>query len=303
MSRIEKALEKAVKMRASVQETATPEPLAASVDAIPAGDVPCSVVHRYEMREGAVDPAGVDRHVVCVTEPHSSATEQYKKLRATILRSTRSDNRTSFLVVSADAGEGKSVTAINTAVALANGIDHTVLLVDADLRKPSVHRYLGLAPQAGLSDYLQGKVDIPDVLIHTGIGRLVFLPAGNPAENATELLSSQKMRTLLQEMKQRYGDRYIIIDTSPILLTADPLSLSNYADGVLFVVRADHTSPKTVSRALALIKGSPIFGIIFNNVPKYLAKSHYPYYYRYGAAGYGYGEPSPGRKEDHASPR
>jgi len=297
MSRIEKALERAVKMRESIQETVPQEPPVSPGSGTGPGS------HCFEIRGGAVDPAGVDSHIVCIAEPRSSATEQYKKLRATILKATRNDNRNTLLVVSADAGEGKTITAINTAVALANGMDHTVLLVDADLRKPSIHRYLGLKPQAGLSDYLQGKVDIPDVLINTGIGKLVFLPAGNTSENSTELLSSQKMRGLIQDMKQRYKDRYVIIDTSPILLTADPISLCNYMDGVIFVVRADHTSPKVVSRALSLIKGSTILGVIFNNVPKYLAKSHYPYYYRYGAAGYGYGETPQGKRDDHAAPR
>jgi exopolysaccharide/PEP-CTERM locus tyrosine autokinase len=190
------------------------------------------------------------------------------------------------MVTSSDAGEGKTITAINLAAAMANAIDHTVLLVDADLRNPSIHKYLGIKMKYGLSDYLTGKVDLTEVLVRPGIGKLVVLPGGNPPENPAELLSSEKMKNLVKELKYRYKDRYIIFDSVPILVTADSLSLSTYMDGIVFVVQADRTSEKDVAQALALIKGCNILGVVFNNVPQYFAKKPYPYDYRYGARAY-----------------
>ena len=107
-----------------------------------------------------------------------------------------------------------------------------------------------------MSDYLSGKVELSDVLINTGIGRLVLLPAGNICSNPAELLSSNRMKELVQEMKHRYVDRYIVIDTPPVLVSADALSVSNYVDGVLFVIQAAKTSEKTVKKAISLFKSA-----------------------------------------------
>ncbi len=221
----------------------------------------------------------VNRHIVCITDPFSPSSEQYRKLRARILAITKQDFQNTIMVSSADVGEGKSITSINFAVALAQEMDHTVLLVDADLRKPSIHDYLGIKAVRGLSDYLSGKVELSDVLINTGIGKLMLLPAGSACSNPAELLSSNRMKELVQEMKHRYADRYIIIDTPPVLVSADAISVSNHVDGILFVVQAAKTSEKTVKKAINLLKSSTIMGIVYNNVPDYLGKNLNPYYY------------------------
>jgi protein-tyrosine kinase len=273
MSRIEEALEKALKVRPQERAAAKETPAVERVSDMP----------KFEFSGGAVDVSGVDRHIVTITEPRSSVAEQYSKLRARILRATAKDSHNTIMVTSSDTGEGKTITAINLAVSIANELDHTALLIDADLRRPSVHQYLGLSPSSGLSDYLMDKADLSDVLIKTGIGKLVLLPAGNPPQNPSELISSDRMRSFVSEVKGRYKDRYIIFDSSPLLLTAEPISLSNYVDGTLFVVQADRTVPKAATQALSLLKGCPVLGVVFNNVPQYLAKRVYQYNYRYGA--------------------
>jgi protein-tyrosine kinase len=263
MSRIDKALEKASRMRQTGKASA-------STATVGAREVSRSQPV-FEVGESLIDPAAVHKHIVCVTAPFSSAAEQYKKLRARIFKTAEKDFLNSILVASAFEGEGKTTTALNLAITIAQEIDHTVLLIDADLRKPSVHTYLGLKPQYGLSDYLQSKAELSDVLIKTGIGKLVVLPAGNPPPNPSELLASEKMRDLIHEMKYRYRDRYIIFDSSPLLTTADGLYLKEYIDGVIFVVQAARTSEKAAAQALSLLKGSNIFGTIFNNVPEYVS--------------------------------
>lgn len=270
MSRIEKSLEKAIEMRKSLQKEAGGETAAS-----PAAK---QDIARFQPAAPVINPEAVDDRIVCIKEPNSLITEQYKKLRARVLKSTAGDFLNTMMVTSSGVGEGKTITAINFAVAVASQIDHTVLLVDADLRNPSVHKYLGINPSRGLSDYLKGDVRLSSALIRTGIGRLVLLPAGNLPENPSELLSSQRMKDLVMELKNRYRDRYVIFDSSPLLVTADPISLAGYMDGVLLVVKAAHTTPKNAIKALSLVKGCRILGTVFNNVPDHLKKNIYPYY-------------------------
>jgi protein-tyrosine kinase len=274
MSRIEKALEKAVKLREST---------APSAPGIGLHSAEAKIAEpTFEIGGPLIDQTLVNKHIVFIANPHSVAAEQYRKLRARILRVTVKEDLNTLMIASADSGEGKTVTAVNLAVAIAQELDRTVLLVDGDLRNPSVHKYLGIEARYGLSDYLMNRAAIPDILVKTGIGRLVILPAGSPVENPAELLASERMKILVKEMKHRYPDRYLIFDSSPVLLAADALSLGNYMDGIVFVVQADRTSPKVVTSALDLLKGYKILGSVFNNVPSYLGLRQYPYYYRYG---------------------
>ncbi len=273
MSRIERAMEKAARIRGSAERS-------------PAVDSPAApVIHRdqpcfeCECIEAVIDRALADKHIVTLTEPQSPAAEQYRKLRARILKAaeTRDDSINTIMITSSDKKEGKTITAINLAVAMAKVIDYPVVLVDADLRNPSVHKYLGIEPEYGLSDYLTGKASLPDILLRTGIGELMLLPGGLPPENPAELLSSERMRNLVNELKIRHRGGYVIFDSSPVLLTSDPLSLGSLMDGVLFIIHAALTSEKSASQAISLIKGCNILGIVFNEVQNYPAKDPYPY--------------------------
>jgi protein-tyrosine kinase len=272
MSKIEKALEKAMKMRETKTESVSEPVMTSENDAI---------LNKFEVGDEIIDKTLVDKHIVCITDPLSSVSEQFKKLKARVLNQlSQRDFQKTIMVTSADIGEGKSVTSINLAVALANEIDYTVLLVDTDLRKPSIHKYLGLKPKYGLSDYLTDKVSLNDILIKTGIGKLVILPAGTILENSAELLSSEKMKMLVHELKHRYKDRYIIFDSTPLLVTADPLLLGIHMDGIVFVIQEGKTSQQSAMQSLSLMKGWNILGVVFNNVPQYFVKNHYQYYYQ-----------------------
>lgn len=263
MSRIERALEKASRIRQ--REKATLAPSAASAES---AAIPKSV---FTVDTPLINPAAVNEHIVCLTAPQSIAAEQYRTLRARIFKSTEKDFLNSLMVTSSVAGEGKTITSINLAITIAQEIDHTVLLIDTDLRKPSIHTYLGIENKMGLSEYLQSKAELADVLIKTGVGKLVLLPAGAPPSNPSELLASEKMMELVREMKYRYRDRYIIFDSSPLLTSADGLYLKEYIDGVIFVVKAASTSEKSVDQALALLKETKVLGTVFNSVPEHLS--------------------------------
>lgn len=285
MSRREIALEEALKLRKTAKKEAAPDEGIKRDKGIRKEERQ-PVPHAFRTGEVVIDPAEANKHVVCLTDPHSHAAEQYKKIRARILKATAKEFLNTIMITSSDIDEGKTITAINLAITMSNELDHTVLLVDADLRNPSIHKYLGLEPGLGLSDYLLGRATVPDILVKTGIGKLVVIPGGGQPENPAELLSSERMRTLVRELKQRYDDRYVIFDSSPVLATADPLSLGGYMDGVILLVQAAQTPAKAVIRAASLLKDFKMLGVVLNNVPDYLAKSLYTYRYRYGKPGY-----------------
>ncbi len=272
MSRIDRALEKALKIRRTVTG-----PGQSSIGYTTYSKCDPSV---FELADGGIDRAAVDHHIVSIKDPYSIAAEEYRKLRTKILQTTDNDFLNTIMITSAQASEGKSITAINLAVSIAHEFDHTVLLIDADLRRPSIHTYLGLNPSVGLSDYLENRAELSDIIIKTGIGKLAFLPAGNPPEHPAELVASDRMQILLRELKHRYRDRYVIIDSAPLLMTADSLSLCENMDGIILVVQAARTARKAVMQAASLIKNYNVLGVVFNDVPKYLAQNLYPYYYR-----------------------
>ncbi|RPI77863.1 MAG: polysaccharide biosynthesis tyrosine autokinase [Desulfobacteraceae bacterium] len=233
----------------------------------------------WQGTEAETLPAKVSHRIVGRTHPFSSVVEEYKKLRIKILSATQKKFRNTIMVASAQSGEGKTVTAINLAISIAQSLDHTVLLVDADLRQPSIHTYLGINPHYGLSDYLTSRLNLSDILIKTWIKNLVFLPAGTPQRNSSELLASRRMRDLVQEVKNRYRDRYVIFDSPPLLPIADGLSLSEYMDGVLFITLAEKTNPVFAKQALAHLKNRNILGVVYNGSRQSTSPYQYPSYY------------------------
>jgi protein-tyrosine kinase len=168
-------------------------------------------------------------------------------------------------------GEGKTFTAINLGVSIAQELDRTVLLVDADLRKHNRNHknfasdFFGTDMNEGLANYLMGQAEIPDILINPGIERLVLLPAGRSLPNSAELLGSPRMVKLVNDIKSRYADdRIIIFDCSSLLNCADPLVLSRYVDGILLIVEQDRTTADELKKAMELLKDKPVFGTVLN---------------------------------------
>lgn len=203
--------------------------------------------------------------------------DQYKIIKTKILQKTREQGLNTILVTSAFRKEGKSVTAANIAISLAKEVAHTVLLVDADLRKPSIHQLFAIEPKMGLTDYLLNGASLPDLFINPGIDRLLFLPGRFTAESSAELISAPKMEGLVQELKERYKERYIIIDSSPLIESAEALILSNYVDGVILVVEAGKTQLPYIEKALELLKGRNIIGLVLNKGEIPASKKYYYY--------------------------
>ena len=189
-----------------------------------------------------------------------------------------------IMITSAVPGEGKTFTAVNLAMSIAMELDTTVMLVDADVANPSVFRVLGLPPGPGLLDVLvKDSLDLGEVLLRTNVDKLTLLPAGTQHPRATELLASDSMARLIEDMARRYDDRIIIFDSPPLLVTTEARALAAHMGQIVVVTRAERTLHGQVTHALATIENCPVKLMVLNKSRERGPGSYYGY-------GYGYGE-------------
>ena len=198
----------------------------------------------------------------------SSFTDIYNLLRTQILHRTKKKGHNVLMVTSAMPGEGKTITSINLAISIAREVDQFALLVDTDMRNPSIHKYLGIDVSKGLSDHLLHDIPVHDLLVKPGIDKLSYLPSGDPIRGSTEILGSPKLQELIMEMKERYPDRYVIFDCPDLLNAPDALVFSSYVDGIIFVIEAGKTSREHVQKALGLLEERNIVGVVLNKTDK-----------------------------------
>lgn len=185
-----------------------------------------------------------------------------------------------IMITSALAGEGKSFCAMNLAMSIATEMDHTVLLVDADVARPSLPRYLGLNAERGLLDVLlDNKLELADVMIKTNVEKLSILLAGRKNRHATELLASQSMSDLLNEIAERYSDRIVIFDSPPLLLTSEAHVLASQMGQIVLVVAAEKTPQQAVKEALRQIESCDVVNLIYNKASSFPGGEYYGYYY------------------------
>jgi protein-tyrosine kinase len=221
----------------------------------------------------------LDPRLASFLEPGSLAVESFKMLLAKILTRKSMSRPRTIMVTSPQPMDGKTMVATNLAISIAHGINEYVLLVDCDLRRPSLDRILGLNPHEGISEYLEKGTSVGPYLVKTPVGKLTVLPAGKPSPNPSELLSSEKTRRLVEELKGRYEDRYIIFDATPAQFAPEATFLASIVDGVLLVVRSGKTTRNSVLEAIENIDRNKIIGVVFNASTK--SPEDYRYYYRY----------------------
>ncbi len=259
---------------------------------------------RSEAREGAASPApqGTDhqRRGGCVSlpagqtqnsvsprlvvyhHPGSPAAENFKVLRSHLLYPRDGQEKRVVLITSALEQEGKTFVACNLAVSIAQGIDPYALLIDADTRNPHAHEMLGIQAQEGLSDYLQSGNSLARFLVKTPLTKLTVLPAGPTPRNPAELLTSSRMSSMLAEARERYSDRFIILDSPPVNLAAETLTLAKHVDTVILVVRYGKSFQDVVEQAVEKIGRERILGVVFNGFEVTPRKySYYKRCYRY----------------------
>jgi receptor protein-tyrosine kinase len=188
-----------------------------------------------------------------------------------------------IMVTSSMPGEGKTFCTINLALSIAMEMDRTVLLVDADVAKPKLLQYLGVRAEKGLLDVLRsGSLNLPDVLLKTNIEKLTILPAGKSYKHATELLASDAMNNLIEDMASRYSDRIVIFDSPPLLATSEASVLAAHMGQIVMVVEADKTPQAAVREALGQVEDSgAVISMLLNKTTAMKGAGYY---------GYGYGK-------------
>ena len=207
--------------------------------------------------------AQLDARLVAALAPQSLAAEQYRSLRTRLTRAESGRALRAIIVTSPAKGDGKSLTAGNLALTMAQEFQQRVLLLDADLRRPSIHRLFGVPESPGLSDVLMGGATIEDTLLEIPDHHLTVMPCGIIPTHPAELLGSAAMRRVLDTLRTRF-DR-IILDMPPVAPLADVTIASGLVDGLLLIVRAGVTPKPAIERALAGLDMSKVLGLVLND--------------------------------------
>jgi Mrp family chromosome partitioning ATPase len=229
----------------------------------------------------SLDARTLRRNRVLVDED-SPATAMFKMLRTRVLQRMRRHGWTTLAVSGTCPGEGKTLTAINLAISMARDLSTSIVLVDLDLRKPAIARYLGISPRYGLTDCLQGAVDLRKAVFSPGIERLGVLLNERPFMDSSEMLTSPQMAALVAQLKQG-ENRIVIFDMPPLLVADDMLAFSPLVDAILLVVSQGTTKQADLVTTKELLQDMNVVGVVLNRSSERAA----PYYYGYGKYKYG----------------
>ncbi|MGH7817601.1 MAG: CpsD/CapB family tyrosine-protein kinase, partial [Candidatus Binatia bacterium] len=227
-----------------------------------------------------------ETHPIVVLEEESAVSEQYKILREQIKRLRAEAGIRTIAITSPVKRDGKTTVSVNLAAAIALEYDEKVILIDADLRAPSVHRFFNYDGDQGLTEFLSSTLSgsVKSLVRDTHVNGLRYIPAGKPTRFASELLAKEKMRRLIEEIHAEFPGYMVIIDSPPVLATPDPLVLSRLVDGVIMVIRARKTPKDYLAKALSAFSSNKILGIVLNGADLGLGSK---YYYYYSSNGHG----------------
>jgi capsular exopolysaccharide synthesis family protein len=231
-----------------------------------------------------VDPERVEPRLVAITSPNSSYCEEYRSLRTHVLHRSQRQKLQSIVVASINPSEGKSITAMNLSWMLAQTDGVRALIIDSDLRMPSLADYLGIETDRGLSDVLAGTCALSDAIVRLEPSGLHILPGGEARTDVAELISGNKFKDILVEAREMFD--YIIIDAPPLGIFTDATVLINHADGAMLVVRANRTRYGVLERILEPLPKDRLLGVVLNQSEDVLDESQYNYgYYNYKRLG------------------
>jgi protein-tyrosine kinase len=219
--------------------------------------------------------------IVAPDQGKTQIAEQFRIIKRPLLtKAFTKKNNNLIMITSALAGEGKSFCAVNLAMSIASEMDHRVLLIDADVGRPTIPNILGFENKVGLMDILiEDTIDVADVLIKTNIEKLSLISVGAMHPHATELLASQAMLMLLDELAQRYNDRIVIFDSPPVLLTSEARVLAERMGQIVLVVEAERTTQQTLKHVINQFGTSSDISLIYNKDRTFSDNKYYGYYY------------------------
>lgn len=224
-----------------------------------------------------IETERVEPRLVAITQPHSNYCEEYRNLRTQVLHKSQRQKLQSIVVASINPSEGKTITALNLSWLLAQTDGVKCLIIDSDLRMPSLTDYLGIETDKGLSDILAGRATLVESVIRLDPAGLYVLPGGEARSDVAELISGPKFREILRQARDLFD--FVIIDAPPLGIFTDANILINHADGAMLVVRAGRTSYSAVDRVLESLPKDRMMGVVLNQSEDVLDESHYNYGY------------------------
>ncbi len=260
MDFIQRAIDKAREQRDRAETTAVAEPQRQR----PSPSTSNNKIEYTQTRTVRPNPQHLLNQLVVAGFDNDQRAEVYRQLRTQVLQKMRENRWRTLAVTSPNSHAGKSLTALNLAISMSKEVNQTVLLVDLDLRNPTVAEKLGLDVESDLIDCLEGRAELKDALVNPGFERLVVLPNARRSRHRSEMLSSPRMNMLLQDIVNRYESRLIIFDLPAVLDDDDAMTFAPYADALLMVVEDGVSRRSDVERALKLMQGTPLLGTILN---------------------------------------
>ncbi len=272
MSRLKKALEKAKKDFSNIQPYSTEKQKPPEYENLEQKSI-FRAETNIDFSRTKIQPVSHDvlrNNKIFALISNYSVNNQIKTLRTQVLKELKKIGSNTMMVTSANPGEGKTFTSINLGVSIAQEMDRTVLIVDADLKNPAKDHYdfasdfFSINVEKGLADVLLGNIELDAALINPGIKKLTILPGGNYQHTSAELIGSPQMELLVNDVKKRYKDRIVIFDTPAILACADPIQLAKFVECVLFVVEEEKTKTEDIRQAMKLLSDSRMVGMILN---------------------------------------
>ncbi len=233
-----------------------------------------------DLARGTGEATRVEPRLVAITHPHSTYCEEYRSLRTHVLHKSQRQKLQAIVVASVNPSEGKSVTALNLSWLLAQTDGVKCLIIDSDLRMPSLADYLGIETDKGLSHILAEEATLAESIVRLEPAGLHILPGGDARGDVAELISGPKFKQILREARDMFD--YVIIDAPPLGIFTDATVLINHADGAMLVVRANRTRYSVLDRLLEPIPKDRLLGVVLNQSEDVLQESHYNYgYYNY----------------------
>jgi protein-tyrosine kinase len=279
MSIIEEAVRKNAE-RKNRQSTSGTDPARGQARLRRVPTTPVDTSHAERFQPIALDKAALHDSLVLPQLHDAGALRAYKILRTRVLRRLEANQWHSFAITGVTAGEGKTLTAINLAIALSQDPSTWVALIDLDLQRPRIAEYLGLRSvrgEKGLSDYLQGNASYENIVYAPDIERLVVIPNFQPVVNSSEMLASQRMLELMQALDAETPRRVLIFDMPPVLAADDVLAFAPQIDGLLLVVAEGTTDRSSLRRAKEVLAEMNLLGVVLNRSAERNDAAYYSY--------------------------
>jgi capsular exopolysaccharide synthesis family protein len=215
------------------------------------------------MRE---DLSEEQERLVSLYSPNSPQAKRIDILRSQLLFPFHGEPPRIIMITSAAPREGRSLLTANLAVSFARGLQQFVMVMDCHLMDPMMHELFKVPRHPGLTDFLEHGASVPEIIHRTGVDKLTVIPAGTPSQRSAEILATDKMSGMVRELRARYHDRYILLDTPPVQAFDDPAVLARLVEGIVFVVRAGSTDRELALRALRGLPEEKIVGVVLNDV-------------------------------------